>query len=184
MYKEIEKKCIDLAKSIIFKVDILPISINRVLEEKGFPVSNDKTTWKYYLNISGKKHFTNNDVEIILLETGEKTLLSKEILELNSYTKSELKKMGSYYKELITKYPNDIDFIKGCIQPIDVATALEAPEGTILSYIDTSVEDNEINLISSLETYIKKILYRWKIDRYADYENLYVPSLLAIIYVN
>lgn len=184
MYKEIEKKCIDLAKSIIFKVDILPISINRVLEEKGYPVSNDKTTWKYYLNISGKKHFTNNDVEIILLETGEKTLLSKEILELNSYTKSELKKMGSYYKELITKYPNDIDFIKGCIQPIDVAIALEAPEGTILSYIDTSVEDNEINLISSLETYIKKILYRWKIDRYADYENLYVPSLLAIIYVN
>lgn len=184
MYKEIEKKCIDLAKSIIFKVDILPISINRVLEEKGYPVSTDKTTWKYYLNISGKKHFTNNDVEIILLETGEKILLSKEILELNSYTKSELKKMGSYYKELITKYPNDIDFIKGCIQPIDITTALEAPEGTILSYIDTAVEDNEINLISSLETYIKKILYRWKIDKYADYENLYVPSLLAIIYVN
>ena len=80
MYKAIETNCIKLAKSLIFKINILPITINKTLEEYGYTIPLDKKQWKYYLNISGSKHFTNSDVKITILEDGNEYSLSKELL--------------------------------------------------------------------------------------------------------
>lgn len=184
MYKEIEKKCIDLTKSLIFKVGILAESINNTLLQNGHLIPDDKREWKYYLNISGEKHYTNSDVKITILENGNEYILTKELLDRFSYSREILKTMSTYYKELIDKYPDDIDFIKGCINPIDKDFAIEATDGTILGYYNNLIERQEINLIPSLEEFIKKALYRWKIDRYAKFENLYVHSILTIIYLN
>ena len=47
MYKAIETNCIKLAKSLIFKINILPITINKTLEEYGYTIPLDKKQWKY-----------------------------------------------------------------------------------------------------------------------------------------
>ena len=184
MYKAIETNCIKLAKSLIFKINILPITINKTLEEYGYTIPLDKKQWKYYLNISGSKHFTNSDVKITILEDGNEYSLSKELLETFTYSKSVLMEDSSYYRELTSKYPKDVEYILGCIYPIDIDKAIEADEGVILSYNKNLIEYNEINIITEIEKYIKKVLYRWKIDKFTEFENLYAHTLLTIIYLN
>ena len=184
MYKAIETNCIKLAKSLIFKINILPITINKTLEEYGYTIPLDKKQWKYYLNISGSKHFTNSDVKITILEDGNEYSLSKELLETFTYSKSVLMEDNSYYRELTSKYPKDVEYILGCIYPIDIDKAIEVDEGTILSYNKNLIEYNEINIITEIEKYIKKVLYRWKIDKFTEFENLYAHTLLTIIYLN
>lgn len=185
MYKDFIKKILLFSKSIVFKLDILPDMINTNLINNGYSIDYyDKTTWKYYLNISGEKHISNKSVIIKLIETGEEVELSKSLFETYKYTKQELLKFESYYAELVTKYPTEIDYIKGCLNPVDINIAIEAEEGKVLSYNSYFLETNETNIISQLEEYLVKILYRWKIDSYAKYEDLYVPTLLGIIYNN
>ena len=117
MYKAIETNCIKLAKSLIFKINILPITINKTLEEYGYTIPLDKKQWKYYLNISGKKHFTNSDVKITILEDGNEYSLSKELLETFTYSKSVLMEDSSYYRELTSKYPKDVEYILNSVYP-------------------------------------------------------------------
>lgn len=185
MYKDFVRKIILFSKSIIFKLDILPDMINTNLVNDGYLVDvYDKTTWKYYLNISGEKHISNKLVTIKLIETGEEVELTRSLFDRYKYTKQELIKYESYYEELINKFPTEIDYIKGCLHPVDINYAIEAPEGKVLSYNDYFLESNETNIISLLEEYLVKILYRWKIDNYAKHEDLYVPTILGIIYNN
>ena len=66
----------------------------------------------------------------------------------------------------------------------DIDKAIEVDEGTILSYNKNLIEYNEINIITEIEKYIKKVLYRWKIDKFTEFENLYAHTLLTIIYLN
>lgn len=185
MYKDFIKKILLFSKSIIFKLDILPDMINTNLVNNGYSIDYyDKSTWKYYLNISGEKHISNKSVIIKLIETGEEVELSKTLFETYKYTKQELVKYESYYEELVTKYPTEIDYIKGCLHPVDINVVIEAEEGKVLSYNNYFLEINETNIISQLEEYLIKIIYRWKIDNYSKHENLYVPTVLGVIYNN
>ena len=180
MYKDFIKKILLFSKSIVFKLDILPDMINTNLVNNGYSIDYyDKSTWKYYLNISGEKHISNKSVIIKLIETGEEVELTKSLFETYKYTKQELLKFESYYDELVTKYPTEIDYIKGCLNPVDINLAIDAEEGKVLSYNSYFLETNETNIISQLEEYLVKILYRWKIDAYAKYEDLYPASNLV-----
>lgn len=185
MYKDFLKKILLFSKSINFKMDILADMINNNLVALGYDIDiYDKTTWKYYLNISGEKHISNKSVIIKLIETGEEIELTKDLFNTYKYTKEELLKSENYYKELINKYPTEVDYIKGCLYPVDILEAIEAEEGKVLSYNNYFLESNETNIISQLEDYLSKILYRWKIDNYSKHENLYVPTVLGVIYNN
>lgn len=185
MYKDFIRKNILFSKSIIFKVDIIATTINTNLEENGYSVNEyDKYSWKYYLNLAGKKHVSNKEVFIKLIETGDIVELTKDVLEQYKYTKEELLKYENFYNEIINTYPTEIDYIKGCLNPCDIEFAIESKEGTILSYNKFFLETNETNIMSQVQEYLVKILYRWKIDKYNKHENLYVPSLLGIIYNN
>ena len=77
--------------------------------------SEDMREWKYFLNMAGIKHFTNSDVKIKLLESGETVSLSKEILNTYVYTRDELRKNGTFLNNLLFTYSDDESFIKGCI---------------------------------------------------------------------
>lgn len=171
-----------LSKSIRIKFNILAKYINNQIEKTyGIVPSDDPTEWKYYLNLCGMKHVTNNDVKIKIIETDEIVSLTKEVLITYKYTRKELLKNSSLYIELINNYPEDIDYIIGCLYPTDMETILNSVDGTILTYNKEFVEDNE-NLIFQLEHYIKNVLSRWHIDAYAVVEDLYLPSLLSVLY--
>lgn len=185
MYKDFVRKNILFSKSIIFKIDIVATTINANLEYKGYSINHyDKSSWRYYLNLAGEKHVSNKEVMIKLIETGDIVELTKEVLEQYKYTKEELLKSENFYNEIISTYPTEVDYIKGCLNPCDINYAIDSSEGTILSYNKFFLETNETNIISQLENYLIKILYRWKIDKYSKHENLYVPSLLGVIYNN
>lgn len=185
MYKDFVRKIILFSKSINFKIDILADMINTNLINNGYIVDEyNKATWRYYLNISGEKHISNKKVTIKLIETGDEVELTKVLFTKYKYTKQELLKYESYYEELVNKYPTEIDYIKGCLHPVDISIAIEAEEGDVLAYNEYFLETNETNILSQLEDYLKKILYRWKIDAYSKHEDLYVPTLLGVIYNN
>jgi len=174
---------INLAKTIIIKVDEVARAMNNgVMIATNSVVPSDKRQWKYYMNLAGKIHPTNNDVMITLLETGNKTLLSQELFKEYTYSHSELLKLGNYYDELIATYPDDILFIHGCLFPVDIDTAIEAETGTILNYNRTLVEESEYSLIRELESYIKLYFNRWHVVEYGITDELYLASLLAVLY--
>ena len=165
-----------LTNSLIFKLLDVAARMNKGVIAAGYSVSDDKTTWKYFLNISGQKHFTNNDVKITVVETGNTESLSLELLELYPYTKDELLKQGAYYTALIETYPSDELFIKGCLYPCDINTAINASDGTILAYDKNLVEYAEYNLIDDLEGFIVRFLKRWNVRAYSIVDNAYVLS--------
>lgn len=179
------KDAFALTNSLNIKLTDLAVAINKGLLYKYGLISPDNPReWKYYLNLAGVKHRTNNNVEITLLESGKRTSLTKEILGEYQYTTKELTSGGSYYQNLINKYPDDIGYIKGCISPVDIDVAIQAKEGTILSYNTNLVEPSEYNLIKELEDYIKMFLSRWHIREYNITDDLYLPALLATLYAN
>lgn len=178
------KDLLRLTNSLVIKLVDVGIAMNYGLAVSGYSTSSDLREWKYYLNLAGKKHVSNSDVKITIIETGVEESLSAELLAKYPYSRMELLKDSTYTTELIEKYPDDVLFIKGCIMPVDIDTAINAPDGTILNYNHNYVESSEYHLISELEAYIKSFLSRWLNKAYIITNELYLPSLLGVLYAN
>lgn len=176
---------LSLTNSLVVKLSDVANSINvGIATNYGVEIPRDKREWKYYLNISGKKHFSNNDVKIKVLETNQFFSLTPEVLEEFIYTKRELLLNTNFYLELIEMYPDDYAYIKGCLYPVDIDKAIEAIDGTILTYNPLFVAENEYSLIKDLESYIKDFLHRWNCRTYAITDELYVPSIVATLFAS
>lgn len=172
-----------LSNSLTVKIVDVGIAINTgLLVNNNITPSSDKTTWKYFMNLAGIRHETNTKVEIHIIETGNTEELTKELLATYKYTRLELMKNSIFYNDLISRYPNDISFINGCIYPVDIETAINAEDGTILAYNETLVEVSEYTLISELEIYIKNFLRRWHVRAYTITDDLYLPAMLGVLY--
>lgn len=187
------KETITLTNSLSIKITDLAIGVNKglFLKHKITP-DIDKRKWKYYLNISGAPHETNLEIkpngskqpiaELTLIETGKRYPITKNLLLNNPYSRNELKKGESYYKELILRYPTEEAYIKGCLYPCDIEKAINAEDGTILAYNDKLVESGEVNLIKELEKFIKSFLKRWHVKEYTLTDELYLTSMLSVLY--
>ena len=195
--QEYNNQAIKLAQSLNIKLLDVALAMNRALTDQydNFEIPDDKKTWKYFLNLSGQRHYinpeeedetkkvsTNADVLITITELGTKQVLTKELLEKYPYTKHELLKQDEAYENLLKEYPEEIVYIHGCIYPVDIDTAIEAKDGTILSYNTTLVETNEKYLIPKLQNFIQNFLVRWHIKEYTIVEDLYLPAMLATLY--
>lgn len=86
-------------------------------------------TWRYYLNISGEKHFSNDLVLITLKETNQEVELTKDLLLKYKDTRNELWKQDEFYKSIISKYPNETLYIHGCMFPSNLDDVIDAPPG-------------------------------------------------------
>lgn len=174
-----------LTNSLVIKLkDTANLMNTGLLQSSQYSVPLDKHEWKYYLNLAGKKHFTNHDVKIKLFGTSDIVSLSKQTLDNNPYTKKELRNFNSYYYDLVNEYPEDELYIRGCIYPVDIDKAINAEEGTILSYDAQYVQDNEYSLIDHIQIYVKDFLHRWNVREYTITDTLYYPILLAVLYAN
>lgn len=155
------------------------IGINKL---QNYPIEDNKEEWKYYLNLAGMKHATNNDVKIKLIETGELVELSKNILDTYTSTRLELRKQKDYYENLISLYPLDKQFIRGCMYPVTLEKVMNAKDGDIIAYDETLIEENESYLIRDLTTFIKGYLRRYNVTDYLLTDELYLPGLLLPLY--
>ena len=182
-YELYRKSCILLARSITFKCEELADEINRGLLNRGEVVSNDPYTWKYYQNLAGEYHYTNTLMRITSLDSQEEIDFTKANLALHTATAAAYVHGSDYLKALMDKYPNQRSLIRGIILPADITEAIEAKNGTILSYDKSLVEEAETTLIPRLQVWIYNTITRWHTGAYTLSDEYYMRSWLGIVSV-
>ena len=109
------------------------------------------------------------------------------------------------FKELVSQYPDFETLLIGILNPIDIDVAINATNGEILylagrykrvedddSWYDTApyggnttlIEEQEDNIIPELQKYINIFLRQWNNTEYAIGNDLYVVTMLGILYSN
>ena len=141
-----------------------------------------KREWKYYLNMAGQYHFTDTPMQVISLDTLETIPFTIEALQLHRGTRREYRKKGRYYQDLVTAYPDQEALIKGVLNPVDLQTALNSPNYTILQYDSSEIETQETNLIPRLQEYIYLTMRRWVVKDYYLADSYYPAAQMAVLY--
>ncbi len=174
-----------LVRSILIKSSHQATMINNyIIKTYGSSYVDEEKpeTWKYYLNLNGEYHFSNNKIMCYIIELDSIVELTKEVLEVNKKTKASLMEFGDAYKELIGNYPNDELLIRGILFPTEYETASSMEDGSIISYSSTYLEQNEVSLIHSLSTYSISMYTRWFNDMYINTSLYYLPIFLTYLY--
>lgn len=116
---------------------------------------------------------------------------------------------GFYYNELLSNYPEHEELILGILNPIDISIAIAVEDNSILymggyfKEITTDlfgtrtmftkrtfagrndkylIEDNETSVITDTELYVKNFFTHWHNPDYVEHNNLYIPSVLGVLY--
>lgn len=175
-----------LARSIVLKSESTANSINQHFRETGLVevLEEQPETWKYYLNLAGEYHSTDTRMFVTSLDTRERIEFTKDNLVEHRATKRGYGPGTRFYKELVKKYPKQIDLINGILGPIDIQAAISARDGQILSYDTSLVESNETNLVPELQKKIDGWKVRWDVADYAKVDDLYPAANLALLYMN
>lgn len=174
-----------LASTLVVKFNRVALSINESLQLKyGLTIDDNPATWKYYQNISGIYHTTDNMMSITSLDTLEIIDFTKDNLNLHPITKEAYNYPSRYYYTLLSLYPNQEQLILGILYPADIDVAISSEDGSIVSYPDYLVEPQEYTLISELESYIKRYLVRWDVQAYGVSDSLYNSAMMGVMYLN
>jgi len=169
-----------LAKSLVIKHHNIGLVMERHIAA-GKPISTDYKTWKYYLNMAGIKHPTNNDVQVLVIETNTMQSLTAQVLIDNPATRSDLDLRLDSYNALLEAYPDDHLYINGCVNPVPVDVSTTALDGDIITYAAAYVEPQEISIIRELSDLIKGFLHRWYIVDYNITDELYMASVWGVL---
>lgn len=175
---------IDLASSVVLKCDDAARSLNQWVlgyTNASFDEHNPRT-WKYYMNICGDYFPSDEMMTITSLDSLEEIQFSKQNLEYHRATKKAYAFGTTYYKELVERYPDQEQLIHGILYPADMDEAIDAPEGQILAYPPTLVEDTEPSVIPELQEWINGFRRRWHNVQYTNTDNLYLAGMLAVMY--
>ncbi len=180
---------IRLTRSLIIKSEQNITAINTYLQSLGCTIPEDKSNQKYYLNIAGE-YWTDlmtgmHDlpINIVSLDTGEQMVFNKFNLARSPLTRAEYLKMESAYIDLIKEYPFQEILIEGILNPIDLNTAINAQDYTILYYSTEYIGIGEINLISKLQQWIYLFAQRWDKPNFTITDKLYSSAFLGILFM-
>lgn len=178
---------LQLAETIVIKSQDSAEGLNRwVADYFGGNQVNavDPTTWKYYCNLAGEYHFTDETMTVVSLDTLEEITFSKETLQLHRATKRGYAYGTREYRQLVSRYPHQEMLILGVLYPVDKTRAIAAKDGTILGYPPNLVEANEYSLIANLQRWIDGYKLRWMNNQYGISDDLYPATALGIMYLN
>lgn len=180
-YLEANKR---LVQTLVVKSDQAALLINDGLERKhglGVVDSLDAKTWKYYLNLEGKRHFTNSIITIGSLDTHEQIEFTPENLLLHPTTKEAYKFGSRYYYGLLNRYKDDQALIRGVLTPVPFEISKDAATGSILAYGSDLVESQESTLIYDLQDFIQGYLSRWFISGFQQTDPYYACALYGVL---
>jgi len=185
-YKIYVDSVIKLAQTLVIKsTDTVDLQNKLIVQLYGSDAVDPfaPETWKYYMNLAGEYHFTDQEMYIVSLDTLETILFSKENLRIHRATARAYAFGERNYRELLTLYPKQESLIYGIISPVDKQTAIEAEDGDILAWPNELVEPNEYSLISKLETWIKSYKLRWENRQFGISDDLYFATSHAVMYL-
>lgn len=186
-YQLYVESVLTLAETIVIKFDdaasALNYTVTNVYGASGVNMY-DKRSWKYYQNISGQYHFTDQMIRVVSLDTAELIDFTRENLEIHLATREAYAFGTRHYKELVQNHPGMDLLILGILNPTPIDVAIAAKDGEILRWPSRLVESNEVDLIPRLQHWIYQYLERWVNHQYTISDDLYVPSYMAQLYLH
>lgn len=186
-YQIYHESVVKLAATLVIKDQATCDIINQRLTQIGYTVDEDRPeTWKYYLNLAGRYHPSDKRIYVTSMDTQEEIELTPENMLIHRATWREYQYGSRYYKELRKRYPSpDQDvLINGILNPIDIQTAIAAPDHTILYYDQSLVEARETNLIPKLQDWINGLFVRWANVDYQINNPYFTAAKLAVLFMS
>lgn len=184
-YQLYTEAVLTLAETIVVKFDDAAQALNFEVRDLGYPVDDsDKASWKYYQNISGQYHFTDQIIQVTSLDTGELIDFTKANLEIHLATRAAYAFGNRRYKELVQNHPGQELLILGLLNPTPIQQAIDAVDGTILRYPAELVESNERSFIPKLQKWIYQYLERWVNSQYTISDDLYVATYIGQFFMH
>lgn len=179
-------KVLSLARTLVIKSDIAAQKLNTGVQrlDPNRPISNDRRTWRYYMNICGEYHWSNKVMEVVSMDTLETIVFNKENLKLHRATLKEYQFGTRRYEELVTRFPGQELLILGILYPAEMEKAISAREGTILSYPPKLVEVNEYTFLNQLQEWIYMYLKHYNVSGYSYTDDLYLSANLGLMYLH
>lgn len=175
----------EFVKTLVIKSDQSAATINADLSIYGYSVNVDQpSTWKYYLNLSGEYHVSDEMMQITSLDTLQTIDFTKANLVIHRATAREYIYGSSYYRDLVERFPEQEDLILGIISPVSIQDAIAAEDGAILSYDTNHIEDNEYDVIPRLQDWIYGFLSRWYVEAYTLSDDLYAAAVWGVMYAH
>ena len=161
-------QAINFLQSLSLKFTPLAHLLNGVVMRQGYTVdTNDPTTWKYYLNLTGQYHPSDTMMVVNSFDTGLPINFTTENLSISPRTRQAYVPGTTYYQQLVDQYPTQSDLIKSIVYPVsDIDTAITAEDFTILAYSTEFLETTELDYILS---YLQQTLDLIKRKRYPNY---------------
>jgi hypothetical protein len=177
-----------LCETIVVHSSATAVAINNGLIEQGIAVDTlNPASWKYYLNLQGIYHESDQPMSVISLDTLQIIPFTVDNLLTNRATAREYVYGSAYYNALLAQYPNQENLIRGVLNPVTLVTDVDGnlvipDDGTILYYDPTLVEEAETNLIDKLQTWIYAFYSRWNVGAYALTDALYPAAQLIPLF--
>ena len=173
-----------LVRTMVIKIEALADRDNLVLTKAGYPVSTDKTTWRYYMNLNGDYHPTDEVMWINSIDTGEQIVFNKDSLLLHLATNREYSKGGYWFNRLVERYPGQSTLINGILSPIPYSETIEAKDYKILRYNKKLVLWNEDQLIPKLQRFVDSdVSHSFKND-YITTDDLFLPLMIEKLHID
>lgn len=171
-----------LVRTMVIKIEALAERDNLVLTQAGESVSSDKTTWRYYMNLNGDYHPTDEVMWINSIDTGERIIFNKDNLKLHLATNREYSKGGYWFNRLADVYPGQTALINGILAPIPYSETIAAKDYKILRYNKSLVLWNEDQLIPKLQAYVNTDLRQSIKNDYVTTDDLFLPWMIEKLY--
>jgi len=173
-----------LVRTMVIKIEALADRDNLVLTKAGHPVSTDKTSWRYYMNLNGDYHPTDEVMWINSIDTGEQIVFNKDSLLLHLATNREYSKGGYWFNRLVERYPGQSTLINGILSPIPYSETIEAKDYKILRYNKKLVLWNEDQLIKKLQLFVDSdVSHSFKND-YITTDDLFLPLMIEKLHID
>lgn len=178
---------VNLTKSIVVKNHQEAKLYNDYLSVlyPGYAPESDLKEWRYYRHLAGLYHTSDSTMFITSVDNGATITLTKETLFIHKKTKAELLKFDLLYDDLIKKYPQQQLLIRSIITtPVytDLDKVIKLPDFSIVAYDKKLIEENEHDVIPSLQERINNYKHIWLIPYYQNSDNLFLASQYLILY--
>lgn len=182
-FKQYRQDVIKLARSMVIKFNDIALQINKELLVEGHYVDqNDPRSWKYYLNMNGQYHASDKPMLVKSSDTLEIIEFNRANLSLHLATLREFYPGSYQYNNLVNRFPDQEQLIRGILYPVDLDTAINAEDGDILFYDSELIEENEDDLLHRIQDWIRVFKFRWYNESYKHVDEFNLHAFLGNFY--
>lgn len=175
---------IKLVRSVVVKFQPIATQMNFWLAKDLGHLSDESKpeTWKYYMNMAGEYHVTDQMMYVRSADTLEMIEFTKQNLVYHRATAREYVPGSKMYESLVRQYPGQSSLINGILYPIDINTAIDARDGQLLYHDASLVESHEDTVIWALQEWIDVYIVRWWNPNFSITDEMYLPAFWGALF--